>query len=78
VRSSDGNSRPDLNIFFVHGLLVQPRRKMSVWVHRNDLLLVVPLWERTDVGGRLSVCEVWLVRDVKVLTCYSKRVVDRI
>lgn len=51
---------------------------MTVGVHRDDLLLIVPLWEWTDIGGGLSVCEVWLMGNVKVLAGYSKRIVDRV
>lgn len=51
---------------------------MTVGVHCDNLLLVVPLWEGTDVGSGFSVSEVWLVCDVEILASYSKRVVDGI
>ena len=78
MRPSNGNSRSDLNIFFVHSLLEQPRCEMSVRIHCNDLLLIVPLRERPNVCSGLSVGEVGLVRNVEVLAGYSERVVNRI
>lgn len=75
---SDGDGGPDLDIFLVHGPLEQPRRKMAIWIHGNDLLLVVPLRERSNAGSGLGVGEIGLVCDVEVLASDSKRVVDRI
>ena len=49
---------------------------MTVRVHSHNLLLVTPLWERTDLCGRLSVREVWLVTNIEVFACYGKSIVD--
>ena len=51
---------------------------MAIWIHGNDLLLVVPLRERSNAGSGLGVGEIGLVCDVEVLASDSKRVVDRI
>jgi hypothetical protein len=51
---------------------------MAIWIHGNDLLLVVPLRERSNAGSGLSVGEIGLVRDVELTASDSKRVVDRI
>lgn len=51
---------------------------MAIGVHGNDLLLVVPLRERSNVGSGLGVGEIRLVCDVEVLASDSKCVVDRI
>ena len=76
VSSGDGDGRSDLNVILVHGLLVQPWREMTVRVHGHNLLLVAPLWKWSNLGSRLSVGEVRLVSDVKVLACYSQCIVD--
>lgn len=78
VSPGDGYGRPDLNVILVHGLLVQPWCEMTVRVHSHNLLLVAPLREGTNFCSRLSVGEVRLVSDVKVLACYGKGVVDGI
>ena len=76
VCSGDGNGRSDLNIILIHGFLVQPGCEMAVWVHGHNLLWVAPLRERTDLRGRLSVSEVWLVCDVEVLAGNGQSIVD--
>lgn len=49
---------------------------MAVGIHRYDFLWIAPLWEGADLCCRLSVGEVRLVSDVKILACYSQRVID--
>jgi hypothetical protein len=72
----DGNRGSNLHVLLVHGLFVQPRRKMAVWVHGNNLLRIPPCRKGADLGGGLGVSEVRLVGDVKVLARDGKRVVD--
>ena len=76
VSSRDGDGGSDLHIILVHDILVQPWCKMAIRIHSYNLLLVAPLRERTNLGGRLCIGEVWLVGDVEVLACYSKSIVD--
>jgi hypothetical protein len=51
---------------------------MSIWIHGHNLLLVAPLWERTNFGSGFCVGEVWLMGDVEVLAGDGKSVVDGI
>ena len=76
VSSCNSNGGSDLHVILVHDIFVQPRCEMAVGIHSHNLLLVAPLRERTNFSGRLSVCKVWLVRDVEVLAGYSKGIVD--
>lgn len=76
VSFRDGDGGSDLHIILVHDILVQPWCEMAIRIHSHNLLLVAPLWERANLGCRLSVGEVWLVGDVEVLACYSKSIVD--
>jgi hypothetical protein len=78
VRPGDGDSWANLNVVLVHDVFVQPGRKMTVWVHSNNLLPIVPLRERSNIRSRLGVCEVWLVGNVEVLACHGEGVVDGI
>ena len=49
---------------------------MTVRIHGNDLLLVIPLREGPNVRGGLSVGEVGLVGDIEILAGYSQRIVN--
>lgn len=45
-------------VFHFHHVFELPRRKMTPWVHRDDLFLVTPLGERAYFRGGLGVGEV--------------------
>lgn len=49
---------------------------MAIGVHGYNLLRIAPLGKGADLCSGLCVCEVWLVRNVKVLARYSESVVD--
>lgn len=78
MRSGDSNGRSNLNILLLHNVFVQPWRKMSIRIHGDNLLLVAPLREGTDVCSRFSVGKVWLVVDIEVLAGYGKSVIDAV
>lgn len=63
-------------IVLLNCVLEQPWSKMSPRVHRDNLLLVSPLREGANVGGRLGVGEVGSIGDI-VSKVVSLRVVGQ-
>lgn len=57
-------------IVFLNCVLEQPRSKMSPRVHGDNLLVVSPLREGANIGGRLGVGKIGSVSDL-VSTCSS-------
>jgi hypothetical protein len=51
---------------------------MTIRIHSHDLLLVAPLWERSNLCGWFGVGKVWLVGNVEILAGYCKCVIDRV
>ncbi len=50
-------------ILLLDKILKEPRCHVSKRVHRNNLLLVCPLWEWSNIGSRLGVGKIRSLRD---------------
>lgn len=42
----------------IHNVLESPRGHMAPWIHCNNLVSISPLWERSNLGSRLSIRKV--------------------
>lgn len=50
--------RTPLTVLLLYGFTKQPRGQVTQRIHRDNLFLICPLWERANFGGRFSVGEV--------------------
>ena len=54
----DRNRWSNVQVLFTYYVRKQPWRKMSEWIHRYNLLLISPLYMRSNVRRRLRVLEI--------------------
>jgi len=75
MRLRDCDCRTNLDAFLVDIFLVKPGCKMSIGIHRDNLLGISPLRKRADSNCRLGIGKVWLVIWLELIDCESKGMV---